>query len=375
MRGSLKVFTWFGIPVYVHWSFGLIFLYILWKANQQSFSTNETLWMTGLYMALFGCVLLHEYGHALTARRYGIRTQDIVLLPIGGMARLERMPEKPIQELVVAIAGPMVNLVIAILLALCIGFLAQPDQLEALRLSIQAEAAGEIAEETGIEITKLLQYGIMLVLGNLVLVIFNMIPAFPMDGGRVFRALLSMRIGRPRATKIAAWVGQGIAGLLAIWGIMEENYSLALLGLFVIYAARNENIQVQTDDMLSKFTARDAVRHQFTRLRGNDWMKDAIELLHHGLERNFLVFDMSEKLLGVLEESEIIIAMRKSDTSTSVQQYTQQVESVAASESLRYVYYLLSQRGHSLVAVTEDDALLGVIDEVGLQYFMARWGR
>jgi len=375
MRGSLKIFTWFGIPVYVHWSFGLIFLYILWKANQQSFSTNDTLWMTGLYMALFGCVLLHEYGHALTARRYGIRTRDIVLLPIGGMARLERMPEKPIQELVVAIAGPMVNLVIAILLALCIGFLAQPDQLEALRLSIQAEAAGEIAEETGIEITKLLQYGIMLVLGNLVLVIFNMIPAFPMDGGRVFRALLSMRIGRPRATKIAAWVGQGIAGLLAIWGIMEENYSLALLGLFVIYAARNENIQVQTDDMLSKFTARDVVRPQFTRLRGNDWMKDAIELLYHGLERNFLVFDMSEKLLGVLEESEIIIAMRKSDTSTSVQQYTQQVESVAASESLRYVYYLLSQRGHSLVAVTEDDALLGVIDEVGLQYFMARWGR
>jgi len=372
MRGSLKIFTWFGIPVYVHWSFGLIFLYILWKANQQSFSTNDTLWMTGLYMALFGCVLLHEYGHALTARRYGIRTRDIVLLPIGGMARLERMPEKPIQELVVAIAGPMVNLIIAILLALCIGFLAQPDQLEALRLSIQAEAAGEIAEETGIEITKLLQYGIMLVLGNLVLVIFNMIPAFPMDGGRVFRALLSMRIGRPRATKIAAWVGQGIAGLLAIWGIMEENYSLALLGLFVIYAARNENIQVQTDDMLSKFTARDVVRPQFTRLRGNDWMKDAIELLYHGLERNFLVFDMSEKLLGVLEESEIIIAMRKSDTSTSVQQYTQQVESVAASESLRYVYYLLSQRGHSLVAVTEDDALLGVIDEVGLQYFMAR---
>lgn len=370
MRGSLKVFTWFGIPVYVHWSFGLIFLYILWKANQQSFSTNETLWMTGLYMALFGCVLLHEYGHALTARRYGIRTRDIVLLPIGGMARLERMPEKPIQELVVAIAGPMVNLVIAILLALCIGFLAHPDQLEALRLSIQAEAAGEIVEETGIEITKLLQYGIMLALGNLVLVIFNMIPAFPMDGGRVFRALLSMRIGRPRATKIAALVGQGIAGLLAIWGIMEENYSLALLGLFVIYAARNENTQVQTDDMLSKFTARDVVRHQFTRLRGNDWMKDAIELLQHGLERNFLVFDMSEKLLGVLEESEIIIAMRKSDISTSVQQYTQQVESVNASESLRYVYYLLRQRGHSLVAVTEDDALLGVIDEAGLQYFM-----
>ena len=128
MRGSLKIFTWFGIPVYVHWSFGLIFLYILWKANEQAFSTNETLWLTGLYMALFGCVLLHEYGHALTARRYGIRTRDIVLLPIGGMARLERMPEKPAQELVVALAGPLVNVVIAILLGLSIWLFAHPDQ-------------------------------------------------------------------------------------------------------------------------------------------------------------------------------------------------------------------------------------------------------
>ncbi len=331
--------------------------------------------MTGLYMALFGCVLLHEYGHALTARRYGIRTRDIVLLPIGGMARLERMPEKPVQELVVAIAGPLVNLAIAILLAIAIGFLAQPDQLEALRLSIQAEAAGETSAETGIEVTKLLQYGIMLTLGNLVLVIFNMIPAFPMDGGRVFRALLSMRIGRPRATKIAAWVGQGIAALLAIWGIMGENYSLGLLGIFVIYAARNENTQVQTDDMLSRYTARDVVRLQYTRLRGNDWMKDAIELLQHGLERNFLVFDMSEKLLGVLEESEIVSAMHKSDTSAAVQQYTQRVEVVPSAESLRYVYHLLRQRGHSLVAITENDALLGVIDDAGLQHFMAREGR
>ena len=375
MRGSLKIFTWFGIPVYVHWSFGLIFLYILWKANEQSFSTHETLWLTGLYMALFGCVLLHEYGHALTARRYGIRTRDIVLLPIGGMARLERMPEKPGQELVVDIAGPLVNVVIAILLGLSIWLFAHPDQLEALRLSVQAQATGDSAQETGIEVAKLLESAVILTLGNLVLFLFNLIPAFPMDGGRVLRALLSMRIGRPKATRVAAWVGQGIAGVLVIWGVMEGDYLRMLLGLFVIYAARNENAQVQTDALLSRFTARDVVRLQFTRLHGNDWMKDPIELLQHGLERNFLVFDMAERLTGVLEEKDILNAMRKADTSTAVQHYTQQVEVVAATDSLRYVYYLLQQRGHSLVAVMEKDALLGVVDDAGMQYFMARQGR
>ena len=375
MRGSLKIFTWFGIPVYVHWSFGLIFLYILWKANEQSFSTNETLWLTGLYMALFACVLLHEYGHALTARRYGIRTRDIVLLPIGGMARLERMPEKPVQELVVAIAGPLVNVVIAILLGLSIWLFAHPDQLEALRLSVQAQATGDSAQGTGIEVAKLLESAVILTLGNLVLFLFNLIPAFPMDGGRVLRALLSMRIGRPKATRVAAWVGQGIAGVLVIWGVMEGDYLRMLLGLFVIYAARNENAQVQTDALLNRFTARDVVRLQFTRLHGNDWMKDPIELLQHGLERNFLVFDMAEQLTGVLEEKDILIAMRKADTSAAVQQYTQRVEVVAATESLRYVYHLLQQRGHSLVAVTENDALLGVVDDAGMQYFMARQGR
>jgi len=288
------------------------------------------------------------------------------------MARLERMPEKPSQELIVAIAGPLVNVAIAILLGLSIWIFAHPDQLEALRLSVQAQAVGETAEETGIEVAKLLEAAVILTLGNLVLFFFNLIPAFPMDGGRVLRALLSMRIGRPKATRVAAYVGQGIAGALAIWGIMEGDYMRMLLGIFVIYAARSENSQVQIDALLNRFTARDIVRSQFTRLHGNDWMKDPIELLQHGLERNFLVFDMSEHLLGSLEESEILIAMRKGDISAAVQQYTQRVEVVPASESLRLVYFLLQQRGHSMIAVTDNGALIGVIDDAGLQYFMGR---
>jgi Zn-dependent protease len=184
MRGAIKLFTWFGIPVFLHWSFGLIFVYILWYAQSNDLSLYETAWLTGLFMALFVCVLLHEYGHALSARRYGVKTRDIVLMPIGGVARLERMPEKPIQEFVVAIAGPLVNVAIAILLMVLIWIFADPIHLELLQSMLLSDPDAEVMEEVSIQIPQLLQFAINLAGTNLVLVLFNMIPAFPLDGGR-----------------------------------------------------------------------------------------------------------------------------------------------------------------------------------------------
>ena len=198
MRGALKLFTWFGIPVFLHWTFGLIFVYILWHAQSTGLSVMDTVWLTGLFMALFVCVLLHEYGHALSARRYGVQTRDIVLMPIGGVARLERMPEKPMQEFIVAIAGPMVNVGIAIILMLLIWIFADPVHLELLRTALMQKDGEEAIEEAGIQIPQLLQFAVNLTATNIALVLFNMIPAFPMDGGRVFRALLSMRTGSRR---------------------------------------------------------------------------------------------------------------------------------------------------------------------------------
>ncbi len=375
MRGSLKIFTWFGIPVFVHWSFGLIFFYILWHAYSNSLSPVDTAWVSGLFMAIFGCVLLHEYGHALAARRYGVRTRDIVLMPIGGMARLERMPEKPLQEFVVAIAGPMVNMVIFLLMVIGISVLAQPEQLEAIRAAVLAETTGEPIEETGIEVSKLLQYSINFAISNLILVVFNMIPAFPMDGGRVLRALLSMRIGRARATRIASWIGQGFAVLFAIWGIYSGNFMLAILGFFVIYAARSENDMVQTESVLGRFKVSDLMRPEFTRLQSNDWMMNAIETLQHGLERHFLVFDLYGQLVGLLEESDILAAQRKPDVTAAVSKYMQKTEAVLLDESLLRVHHLIRQRGYGLVAVMDaDQQLVGVIDEAGLNYFLKNRG-
>ena len=144
MQGSFKIFTWLGIPVFFHWTFGLIFIYILWHAQGQGLGTVETVWLTGLFMTLFLCVLLHEYGHALAARRYGVKTRDIVLMPIGGVARLEKMPEKPFQEFVVAIAGPAVNVVIAVLLFASIGFFAEGELIELFTYAVRADIGSEI---------------------------------------------------------------------------------------------------------------------------------------------------------------------------------------------------------------------------------------
>ncbi|MFM7401313.1 MAG: site-2 protease family protein [Bacteroidota bacterium] len=372
MRGALKLFTAFGIPVFIHWTFGFVFVFILWNAQSEGMTTMETVTYTALFMSLFVCVLLHEYGHALAARRYGVKTQDIVLMPIGGVARLEKMPDKPMQEFVVAIAGPMVNVVIAILLMLGIWLLTDPAYIELMtNLVISAEEGNAIIEESGIQIPQSLQFAINLAILNIVLVVFNMIPAFPMDGGRVFRALLSMKTGRPKATRIASMVGQAIAGIIIFYGIWVNAFMTIVLGLFVIYGARSENAMVQLEDLLSRYTTRDLVRSQFTRLRANDWMMTAIELCRHGLERHFLVFDMDENLIGVLEEESILYAMKKPDVMTEVINYAHRPLTVRITDSLTEVHRRIRYEGHGIVAVlNEEGELAGVVDEAALSNFI-----
>lgn len=382
MRGSLKLFSMFSIPVHLHWSFGLILLYAFYIGWSQGAGLIGAVWVLGLFISLFGCVLLHEFGHALTARRYGVQTQDIILTPIGGIARLERMPEKPAQEFWVAIAGPAVNVVIAILLFFLgkilydgeVWDLFQAIALDQFRAEGQ-EMAAEIAVETGINPTGFLFFLPILLSTNLLLVAFNLIPAFPMDGGRVFRALLAMRLGRVRATEIAAGVGQLLAVGFIGFGLWQGQFMLALIGLFVFTTARNENLMVRTDAMLARFTAQDLMRPTFTRLSANDWMQTPIGLLQQGLERNFLVFDFEENLVGVLDENDIIAALKKRDLSAPVANYMQtEWESVDARESLRYVYHLIRQKGHGILPVVTSTGIVGVVDEAGLLYFMGLQG-
>jgi Zn-dependent protease/predicted transcriptional regulator len=407
MKGSLKLFKWFGIPVFLHWSFGLILIYAFYAGYSEDASVFNAVLTLGVFIALFGCVLLHEFGHSLTALRYGVKTQDIILTPIGGIARLERMPEKPIQEFLVAIAGPLVNVVIAILLYI-LGktmysgvywdiFMAtitdqfQPithffdtswdfikgaisfDQVKSLLGENHPtySKTSEILGETGIKADIGLQILPMLLGVNLWLVVFNMVPAFPMDGGRIFRSLLAMKIGRPKATHIASIVGQVIAVIFIVLGLFQGAFTLTLIGFFVFNNARSENRMVQTDDLLNQYKAKDMMRTTFTRIYLNDWMQSACDLVKQGGERNFLVFDMQDKIVGILDESAMIASMKKRDNSSSVSSYyTSEWETVDSDESLKHIYQLIYYKGHSLVPVATETGLVGVIDANGLAYFM-----
>ena len=196
MRGSLQIARLFGIPVFVHWSFSFLLLFIIYLEKSRNGGWEFIAFMGLSVLVLFACVVLHEFGHALSARYYGVHTQDITILPIGGVARLDRLPEKPFQEFVVAIAGPAVNVVICILLGLILFIFYD------LPLGLREMITGEINE---IITNPLVSFLATLMRANFWLVIFNMVPAFPMDGGRVFRALLSMRFGRTWATKMASF--------------------------------------------------------------------------------------------------------------------------------------------------------------------------
>ena len=220
MSNSWRLGRMLGIDVYLHWTFLLLLGWILLSRMWAGGTLTNGLIASLFVIAIFGCVLLHEYGHCIAARRYGIQTRDITILPIGGLARLERMPERPLEELIVALAGPAVNVAIAAFLAVVLYL------------------RGELAELRGIEGIAG-GFGEPLMLANIALVVFNLIPAFPMDGGRVLRALLAMRLRFSRATRIAARVGQLFGVLFAVAGLFLNPF-LVFIGIFVFLGAKAE---------------------------------------------------------------------------------------------------------------------------------------
>jgi Zn-dependent protease len=248
-------------------------------------------------LALFGCVLLHELGHALAARRFGIRTRDITLLPIGGVARLERMPDRPVQELWVALAGPAVNVVIAALL-----FVWLVVTRSAVPFGTLGVANGSFAER--------------LMLVNLLLVAFNLIPAFPMDGGRVLRALRAMRIDYARATRIAATVGQRAALVFGVVGLFVNPF-LLLIALFVWIGATQESAAVQERSALGGVPVEAAMITDYCTLDDSDPVKRAVEIVLAGSQRDFPVLERG-RLVGVLTQRRLLEVLSRQGGSTPV---------------------------------------------------------
>lgn len=211
-----------GIDVFLHWTFFLAPIYLIYEMRwNQNYSWPVVGMFLLLLCAVFSCVLFHEYGHALMARRFGVNTRDIIITPIGGIARLERMPRNPFQELLITIAGPSVNLLIAagLMLGLIVvgGSLVPGEQLQSI-----------------------VQFPVILMWMNLFLFVFNLVPAFPMDGGRILRSTLAFFVDYQSATLVAGILGQLAAGVFCLLGLLFGQFSLLLIGGFVFFAARME---------------------------------------------------------------------------------------------------------------------------------------
>lgn len=349
----LKLGTYLGIGLYVHWSFALLLGYLAYNAREHGIAGMAFAIIVAVGM--FTCVTLHEYGHAMAARRFGIPTIDITLLPIGGVARLERMPRIPWQELVVAVAGPAVNVVIGSLLAIGVALFAREPFVDFY------QSLGELDPLTSPSIIGFLFF---MLVANFVLVIFNMVPAFPMDGGRVFRSLLAMVTNYQNATYIASRVGLVCAALMGLLALMTSNPVTLMIALFIAYAGLSEARQVDVTESIRGLTIRDSMIHDAPAI-SMDMPLPEIARMWSGISFNELpVVSMAGIVVGVLRLSEVSKAIRKGvDLRTTAGQLADHgVMTARLSDSLESVM-VGSARGNRTVPVVDDlHHLVGILD-------------
>ena len=342
MRWSLRIGSVGGTAILIHVTF---LLFLLWLGVvYYSQGGLEAAWQGTIFIVIiFLCVLLHELGHVFAARRYGVKTRDVTLWPFGGIANMERMPDKPSEELIVALAGPAVNVVIAAVLLLWLGPQPDPENLT----KIEDPAVSLAAKVVG---------------ANIILVLFNMIPAFPMDGGRVLRALLAMRMGNARATELAATIGQGFAVVFGVVGIFY-NPMLIIIAAFIFLAASGEAAQAQLRAVAQGTLVGDAMITAFQSLPTSATVNDAADALIRTTQTEFPIVDGAGRLRGVLTRDAMIKAMKEKGAQTLVLDVMQtDIPTVPARAKLDTALRSLMEKGRPVVGVTDaQDRLIGLL--------------
>jgi Zn-dependent protease/CBS domain-containing protein len=333
MSWSLNIGRVAGTVVRVHLTF-LLFLAWIFAASYASGGAT-TAWDSLSFMVLlFLCVLLHEFGHIFTARAFGVPTPYVTLLPIGGVAQLERIPEEPWEEFLIAIAGPLVNVVIAAVLVYLLG------------AELQTRAAAAV-DNVGIPLLD------RLASVNLFLALFNMIPAFPMDGGRILRALLASRFGYVRATEIAASIGQFVAFALGFIGLMF-NPILIFIAIFVYLAASAEAHVVALRAASRGVPVTYAMMTQFATLSPHAHVDEAVQTLLQTSQSEFPVVDDSGKPVGVLGRADLIRAIKTRGADARVSDaMTAELPTVSHRVTLEQAFKLLQQKSASAVGITD----------------------
>jgi len=351
-RWAWRIGRIFGIDICIHATFVLL---LGWVAFSHVAGGVGAVWRgLALVIAVFAIVVLHELGHALVAKRFGVRTRDITLLPIGGVARLERMPEKPIEELLVAAAGPTVNIVLALLLWAALAFTGA---------STSPTGLGVVG---GSFLTKLMWV-------NVSLAAFNLLPAFPMDGGRVVRAALALKMDYVRATEVAARLGQGMALLFGVLGLFH-NPMLLFIALFVWMGAQQESTMVGLKKALSGVPIGSAMVTDFRVLSPSDRMSSAAELITAGFQHDFPVVD-GKRLMGVLTRSDVVRGLSADGPEASVANAMhRQFVTAQPTDMLESVLTRLQGAGAAPIVVVRDDTVVGIMTAETIGEFILMQG-
>jgi stage IV sporulation protein FB len=346
---AIQIATVLGIPIRIHLTFVLL---LFWFGFAASSRGENPLRAMIFLLLLFACVALHELGHATMALRFGVRTREIVMYPIGGIARLASIPQG-LPELMIALAGPAVNLVLAVLLS---------GTLIALGLPLAFRPDTMLTSDSILH---------ALLAANLVLLLFNMIPAFPMDGGRVLRAALALRMPADRATQIAATIGQGFAVLGGLAGLFSGNWVLVFIALFVYLGASQEAAFFQQRAAVLGHTAREAMITRFDTLAPQDSLGRAAELLLSTHQQDFPVVDGWQRVAGVLSRGALVQGLARNATGLAVLDVMKRDFPTAdPSTDLEEVLRLLQADASTPVLVLDNGTLLGMITLENLAEFI-----
>jgi Zn-dependent protease len=350
MNWSFRIAQVAGIEIKVHITFFLILIYgaIQWGGAS---NPQGALFGVVVMILLFTCVVLHELGHSLVALYYDIPVRQIVLLPLGGVAQLGRLPEQPLQELLIAVAGPMVNVVIALVLIFVTGVGLALNLLDQSVFSQQ----GEMLQPS---LTTLL---FVLIAANVSLVFFNLIPAFPMDGGRILRAILAYFIEYSLATRIATFIGQGLSFVLGLLGVLSGNIVLVLVAVFVFFGADQERTETQVRTVLRTLRVGDAYNKHALTLAVGDRASKVTDYILTSYQPDFAVMQ-GRTLLGVITRDEMLQALTSYDRDPYVTEIMRrEVLRVDAGDSLHEVRQALAERPTRVAAVYEGTQFLGLI--------------
>lgn len=354
---SWHIGTFFNIPVKIHWSFGLLAFFVTYTILTNDMKLWQVVSYSLLVLSVFVCVVLHEFGHALTAQRFGVDTVDIIVSPIGGIARMNYIPDKPIQEFFITLNGPLVNLILGIVIG-------------AIMYLVTGRFSFDLSTYN---LDDPLEFIRLLSLINFTLFLFNLIPAFPMDGGRILRSLLALKLGKLRATRIASFVGRAFAVGFIIFGVFNQQLILSLIGLFIFMMAKQEYSQTKIQSIIGDTLVKDIMRTSFTRLHLGDPYAKVLHHYRQDNEFNFLVFDSMGNLSGNVPELFIQDVLKTENTDKKVNEMMSDKKLLVNPDTtLHKAITIMRDKGLAILAVEQNEQLIGVIDRNDIEAFIRK---